>query len=36
MNLAAKFGKLADDEPGRAMLLEAQLGMCACYAKTSS
>jgi hypothetical protein len=28
MNLAAKFGKLAGDELGRAMLLEAKLGMC--------
>jgi hypothetical protein len=28
MNLAAKFGKLAGDELGRAMLLEAKLGVC--------
>jgi hypothetical protein len=28
MNLAAKFGKLAGDKLGRAMLLEAKLGVC--------
>ena len=28
MNLAAKFGKLAGDKVGRAMLLEAKLGVC--------
>jgi hypothetical protein len=28
MNLAAKFSKLPGDELGRAMLLEANLGVC--------
>ena len=28
MNVATKFGKLAGDKLGRAMLLEAKLGMC--------
>jgi len=28
MNLAAELGKLAGDELGRAMLLEAKLGVC--------
>jgi hypothetical protein len=28
MNLAAKFGKLAGDKFGRAMLLETKLGVC--------
>jgi hypothetical protein len=28
MNLAAELGKLVGDELGRAMLLEAKLGMC--------
>jgi hypothetical protein len=28
VNLAAELGKLAGDELGRAMLLEAKLGMC--------
>jgi len=28
MNLTAEFGKFAGDELGRAMLLEAKLGVC--------
>jgi hypothetical protein len=28
MNLASKFGQLAGNELGRAMLLEAKLGVC--------
>jgi hypothetical protein len=28
MNLAAELGKLASDEPGRAMRLEAKLRVC--------